>query len=74
MRKGDKIQVAREDGTTATFGVTSVGQYPKAKFPTEEVYGPVDRAALRLITCGGVLDGETGSHVDNVVVYADLIQ
>ncbi|GAA4114794.1 hypothetical protein GCM10022415_10920 [Knoellia locipacati] len=73
MRKGDKIQVAREDGTTATFGVTSVGQYPKAKFPTEEVYGPVDRAALRLITCGGVLDGETGSHVDNVVVYADLI-
>ena len=73
MRKGDKIQVAREDGTTATFAVTSVGQYPKAKFPSEEVYGSVDHAALRLITCGGVLDGETGSHVDNVVVYADLV-
>lgn len=73
MRKGDKIEVAREDGTTATFGVTSVGQYPKAKFPSDEVYGSVDRAALRLITCGGVLDGETGSHVDNVVVYADLL-
>lgn len=23
--------------------------------------------------CGGVLDGETGSHVDNVVVHADLV-
>jgi len=74
MRKGDTIQVAREDGTTATFAVTGVGQYPKATFPTEEVYGPVDRAALRLITCGGVLDGETGSHVNNVVVYADLVE
>lgn len=73
MRKGDTIKVAREDGTTATFGVTSVGQYPKAKFPSEEVYGSVNRASLRLITCGGVLDGDTGSHVDNIVVYADLI-
>ncbi|MFC7490749.1 MULTISPECIES: class F sortase [unclassified Knoellia] len=73
MRKGEKIEVEREDGTTATFAVTSVGQYPKAKFPSEQVYGSVDRAALRLITCGGVLDGETGSHVDNVVVYADLV-
>lgn len=73
MRKGDRVEVAREDGTTATFTVTSVGQYPKATFPTEQVYGSVDRASLRLITCGGVLDGETGSHVDNVVVYADLL-
>lgn len=73
MRKGDPIKVVREDGTTATFSVTSVGQYPKAKFPSDDVYGSVDHAALRLITCGGVLDGETGSHVDNVVVYADLV-
>ena len=73
MRKGDRIQVTREDGSTATFAVTRVGQYPKKNFPSDEVYGSVDRAALRLITCGGVLDGETGSHVDNVVVYADLV-
>ncbi|WP_404385928.1 class F sortase [Knoellia locipacati] len=73
MARGDRIEVTREDGSTATFAVTSVGQYPKADFPTEKVYGSVDHAALRLITCGGVLDGETGSHVDNVVVYADLV-
>lgn len=30
-------------------------------------------AALRLITCGGHFDGETGHHVDNVVVYAKLV-
>lgn len=72
MDEGDPIEVTREDGTTATFEVTEVGQYPKSDFPSEKVYGSVDRAALRLITCGGVLDGETGSHVDNVVVYAQL--
>lgn len=72
MAQGDPIEVTREDGTTATFSVTEVGQYPKSSFPSEKVYGSVDRAALRLITCGGVLDGETGSHVDNVVVYAQL--
>ncbi|MFW5470469.1 class F sortase [Knoellia sp. CPCC 206435] len=74
MRKGDPIEVTREDGTTATFSVTEVGQYPKSDFPSKKVYGSVDRAALRLITCGGVLDGETGSHVDNVVVYAQLTE
>ena len=72
MRTGDPIEVTREDGTTATFSVTEVAQYPKANFPSEKVYGSVDRAALRLITCGGVFDGETRHHVDNVVVYAQL--
>ena len=60
-------------GTTAIFSVEDVGQYPKSDFPTDDVYGTVDHAALRLITCGGFFDGETGHHVDNVVVYAKLV-
>lgn len=73
MKKGQKIEVDRKDGTTAIFSVQDVGQYPKAKFPTDDVYGTVDHSALRLITCGGFFDGETGHHVDNVVVYAKLV-
>lgn len=73
LKKGQQIEVDRKDGTTAVFKVTDVGQYPKKDFPTDKVYGTVDRAALRLITCGGVFNGETGHHVDNVVVYADLV-
>lgn len=73
MKTGQKIEVDRKDGSTATFEVTSVGQYPKADFPTDKVYGEVDHAAVRLITCGGRFDGETGHHVDNVVVYAKLV-
>ncbi|WP_415830931.1 class F sortase, partial [Janibacter anophelis] len=74
MRTGQRIEVDREDGSTAVFEVSDVGQYPKTEFPTEDVYGEVDHAALRLITCGGHFDGETGHHVDNVVVYAELVE
>ncbi|MFX4286133.1 class F sortase [Janibacter sp. G349] len=73
MRDGQRVEVSRADGSTAVFEVTDVGQYPKTDFPTDEVYGEVDHAALRLITCGGHFDGETGHHVDNVVVYAELV-
>lgn len=73
MRDGQRVEVSRADGSTAVFEVTDVGQYPKTDFPTDKVYGEVDHAALRLITCGGHFDGETGHHVDNVVVYAKLV-
>lgn len=73
MKKGQKVEVERKDGSTAVFAVTKVGQYPKADFPTDQVYGEVDHAGLRLITCGGRFDGETGHHVDNVVVYGKLV-
>lgn len=73
MRKGQQVEVKRADGTTGVFEVTKVGQYPKADFPTDEVYGEVNHAALRLITCGGRFDGETGHHVDNVVVFGKLV-
>lgn len=73
MREGQRVEVERADGSTAVFEVSDIGQYPKTKFPTDDVYGEVDHAALRLITCGGHFDGETGHHVDNVVVYAELV-
>ena len=69
---GDEITVTRQDASTATFAVTRVEQYPKAAFPTTEVYGDINHAGLRLITCGGVFNRETGSHDDNIVVFAEL--
>jgi hypothetical protein len=69
---GDAITVDRADGTTATFTVTQVGRYPKADFPSAEVYGPTPGAELRLITCGGAFDRSRHSYVDNLVVFAEL--
>jgi sortase (surface protein transpeptidase) len=70
---GDEVSVDRADGQTATFTVRRVEQYPKDRFPTEEVYGDVDTAQLRLITCGGDFDGQARSYRDNIVVYAELL-
>ena len=69
----DQITVQRADGSTAVFLITGVGQYPKDAFPTEEVYGDTDHAGLRLITCGGVFNRQSGSHDDNIVVFAELM-
>ncbi len=56
LTRGDKIYVKRADGTLVEFRVTSVQSYLKDDFPTEDVYGPVPDAELRLITCGGAWD------------------
>lgn len=48
-------------------------QYDKDQFPTEDVYGNIDHAGLRLITCGGVFDRTNSSYEDNIVIYARLV-
>jgi hypothetical protein len=42
----------------------------RTAFPTDAVYGDLDHAGLRLITCGGDFDDDSGSYEDNVVVFA----
>ena len=72
LKAGDTIEVAREDGTTATFVFDRGEQYPKDEFPTETVYGNTEGSELRLITCDGY-DPDTGEFDDNYVVYAKLV-
>jgi len=73
LTPGRRIEVTRQDGSTAAFAVTRVQQVPKGSFPTQQVYGDVDHPALRLITCGGSFDQSAHSYRDNIVVFADLI-
>jgi hypothetical protein len=63
----------RADGSQPAFRLTRVAQFPKAQFPTKLVYGNIDHAGLRLITCGGSFNSQTGHYEDNIVVFADLI-
>lgn len=72
LQPGDTVEVARDDGSRVTFTVDEVRAYPKAAFPTELVYGPNDRAGLRVVTCGGQFDQAAGSYVDNVIVFATM--
>ncbi|SDH15015.1 class F sortase [Klenkia brasiliensis] len=70
---GDQVEVQRADGSTAVFAVDRVTEHGKDDFPTEEVYGDTTTAQLRLITCGGAFDEDTGQYLDNVVVFASLV-
>ncbi|MFC6080278.1 class F sortase [Sphaerisporangium aureirubrum] len=72
LSRGDKITVTRADGSTAVFTVDGAEQASKARFPTKRVYGHVDHAALRLITCGGIFNPRSHSYTDNIIVYATL--
>ena len=73
LRPGDEIHVDGADGTTVTFAVRAVEQHPKASFPSEKVFGATPEPTLRLITCGGAFDSNAGSHLDNIVVFADRV-
>ncbi|MFN3220045.1 MAG: class F sortase [Acidimicrobiales bacterium] len=70
---GDRVTVARDDGSVAVFAVTSVETHPKNRFPTRRVYGPTDGHELRLVTCGGAFDEQQRSYDENVVVFAELV-
>jgi hypothetical protein len=72
MRRGDQVAVTREDGRTAVFTVSRVARYPKSQFPSRAVYGAIDHAGLRLITCAGKYDAASSRYSDNVVVFAKL--
>jgi Sortase domain len=72
LRPGQAVLVELADGTRLRFVVEQARSYPKASFPTADVFGPVPSAALRLITCGGDFDRARGSYRDNLVVFAGL--
>ena len=72
LRQGDRVLITRADASVAVFVVDEVRSYPKSAFPTQRVYGDTDDAVLRLITCGGSIDRESGHYLDNVIVFASL--
>jgi sortase (surface protein transpeptidase) len=73
LPRGATVSVTRADHQVAVFRVERVVEYPKDHFPTIDVYGNTDRAALRLITCGGTFDLSARSYEDNIVAYASLV-
>ncbi|MFG1811404.1 class F sortase [Streptomyces sp. NPDC049040] len=72
LKPGATADIARADGTVATFTVDSVEMFSKGKFPDQRVYGPTPDPQLRIITCGGSYDRSKKDYTDNVVVFAHL--
>ena len=70
---GDRVEVDREDGKTAIFQVDKIERYPQSEFPTSLVYGDIDYAGIRLITCSGSFDAQLQRYDSNLIVYGSLI-
>ncbi|MBI4100946.1 class F sortase [Candidatus Microgenomates bacterium] len=74
LQPGDVVEIDRADGTTVKFKIEAIKQFSQDQFPTAEVYGNIDHAGLRLITCGGQFNRLTRQYSDNTVVFATVVQ
>jgi sortase (surface protein transpeptidase) len=72
LRQGDRVTIGRADGSSVRFVVKRIEQYPKDRFPTDDVYYPTLTPALRLVTCGGEFDATVGRYRSNLIVFAAL--
>jgi sortase (surface protein transpeptidase) len=73
LQVNDTLNIERADGSTVEFRVDKVSQYPKNNFPTTAVYGDINYAGIRLITCGGIYDYQARDYTDNLVVFGSLV-
>jgi hypothetical protein len=73
LTPGQQIQIDRADGTTMTFKVDEVAQYSPGSYPTAKIYGNLNYAGLRLITCGGTFNRLTRGYDANTVVFASQV-
>jgi hypothetical protein len=73
LGRGDHVSITRADGSIAVFKVDAISRYAKDDFPTELVYNDINHAGLRIVTCGGAFDDATGHYLDNIVVFASLV-
>jgi sortase (surface protein transpeptidase) len=73
MKVGDLVSVDRVDQTTAVFRVVGLASYPRSNFPDDIVYRVTGKPSIHLVTCDGAFSTAIGHHLDNLVVFADLI-
>ena len=69
---GDSIEIERNDGSTVVFDVTGLERVEQDTFPTERVYGNINHAGIRLITCSGTYDKKAQRYSHNLIVYGVL--
>lgn len=74
LTPGAEMLVSRQDGSTVRFLVEKLETYEQAAFPTEQVYGNIDYAGVRLITCAGDFNFATRQYSHNLVVYGRMAQ
>jgi LPXTG-site transpeptidase (sortase) family protein len=73
LKKGDKIYVVADDGTTRTFVVRERETYPMDDAPMQRIFGVSSGAHLNLITCNGQWQEHLNTYARRLVVYTDEV-
>lgn len=73
LQLGQIIEITRADGSMAKFKVDEVNQFAQEHFPTDRVYGAINYAGLRLVTCGGQFNRATQHYSHNTVIFASFV-
>ncbi|MEG8280240.1 class F sortase [Streptomyces sp. AHA2] len=73
LKKGNRVEIARQDGKTAVFEIYGVEVFAKDDFPGDRVYGSKGAPELRVITCGGGFSEQDG-YAGNVVAFARMVE
>jgi hypothetical protein len=73
LKKGNRVEVQRQDGKVAVFEIYGIEVFAKNDFPGNRVYGNTGTPELRVITCGGGFSKQNG-YDGNVVVFARLAE
>ncbi|MEV6120608.1 class F sortase [Streptomyces sp. SID8352] len=73
LKKGNRVEVGRQDGKTAVFEIYGIEVFEKDDFPGDRVYASKGAPELRVITCGGGFTKQNG-YEGNVVAFARLVE
>ncbi|MYR41825.1 class F sortase [Streptomyces sp. SID5910] len=73
LKKGNRVEVSRQDGKTAVFEIYGIEVFEKDDFPGDRVYASKGTPELRVITCGGGFTKQNG-YDGNVVAFARLAE
>lgn len=73
LSNGQAVDVTLADGTVTRWVTVSNVLYSDRSFPNSVIYDPSGPPRLRLITCGGSFDADTGHYQSTDVVTAELV-
>jgi hypothetical protein len=71
MHHGDQMTVPEGMEKLLSSPSTPGARFSKSRFPIRAVYGPIDHAGLRLMTCGDTYDAARQRYLDDAVSQWD---
>jgi len=70
VHPGDRVVVVNSSGKSSSYRVVARRRYAKKALPATEIFAQAVSPRLVLVTCGGEFNRDTGSYLDNIVIYA----